>query len=253
MIKKLFAFDFDDTLAITPSIIGIRRIDSSGNSDLEFKNYLLDNEIDFNDVDGEKSNNEIFWLDSGMFAKYESIHKKDLEYLKNLGMTDEYDFSKTASVDLDNSQAISPIIDIVKQAYSQPNSKVVIITARSGNSAIPSLSGKSVSPSNRDDIISFLDQQGVSISSGDISTTGDANGSPQDKVNAIQSYIKAYDPEEIYFYDDNNNNVKAVAGLCEELYPHIKITVYKLGKNGSIEYEDGCSESYYRKFLHLMR
>lgn len=253
MIKKLFAFDFDDTLAVTPSVIGIRRKDSSGNADPEFKNYLLDNQIDFLDVEHENTGNELFWLDSGMFAKYESLHQKDLKYLDNLGLSDEYDFSKTASVDLESSNPINPIVDLVKQAHAEPDSKVVIITARSGVSKIPSLSGNPVTPSNRQDIVDFLDQQGVSVGSGDISTTGDSGGSPQEKVAALKNYINRYDPEEIYFYDDNNNNVKAVAGLCEELYPHIKITVYKIGKNGSIEYEDGCSESYYSKFLHLIR
>ena len=53
-IKRLFAFDFDDTLAITSSIIGVKRTTPNGKSDPDFINWLLDNNLSFQDIEGEK-------------------------------------------------------------------------------------------------------------------------------------------------------------------------------------------------------
>ena len=46
-IKRLFAFDFDDTLAVTSSIIGIRRTTPDGKSDPHFIDWLREQGINF--------------------------------------------------------------------------------------------------------------------------------------------------------------------------------------------------------------
>ena len=46
-IKRIIAFDFDDTLAHTVSTIGIRRLLPDGSEDLGFEDFLLDNNIQY--------------------------------------------------------------------------------------------------------------------------------------------------------------------------------------------------------------
>ncbi len=245
-IKTLYAFDFDNTLAITPSIIGVRRTTPEGISDPTFEDWALDMGLDIEDIENEGTDNEIIWFDSGMFANYEAKHRRDLDYLESNGFEDEYDFSKTASVDLDATTGIESMVSLLQQAYGDPNSKVVIITARSGTGAIPSLSGGSVAATNVDDIQKFLQGQGVSLDASSVSTAGDAGGSPQAKVQALQSYIDQYDPELLYFYDDSAGNVDAVVGLCADLYPHLKIKAFKLDNAGNIQSVEGCYENLIR-------
>lgn len=239
-IKRLFAFDFDDTLAVTTSIIGVRRTTLDGKSDPDFISWLLDNNLNFHDIEAEKSDSEIFWFESGDFAKYEAAHKNDLEYLNLNDLNDEFDFSKTAGVDLESAQPIDSILGIMQQAYGDPESQVVVITARSGTGELPSLSGNPQKATNLKDIQSFLSSQGISLSSKNVSTAGDIGGGPGAKAQIMMDYIEFYNPEFVYFYDDNAGNVAAISGLCDELYPEIKIKTFQLGDNGEIGGIGGC-------------
>ena len=99
-IKRLFAFDFDDTLAITSSIIGVRRTMLDGKSDPDFINWLREQGVNFYEIEKEKTDSELFWFESVDFAKYEQAHKQDLEYLTLNNVTDEYDFSKSYKVEI---------------------------------------------------------------------------------------------------------------------------------------------------------
>ena len=239
-IKRLFAFDFDDTLAITTSIIGVKRTTPDGKSDPEFINWLLDNNLNFQDIEGEKTDSEIFWFESGDFAKYEAAHKKDLEYLTLNELNDEFDFSKTAGIDLEKTKPIDSILGIMQQAYGDPQSQVVVITTRSGVGDLPSLGGGSQPATNIKDIQSFLSSQGISLSSKHVSTAGDIGGGPGAKAEIMMGYIEFYNPEFVYFYDDNAGNVAAISQLCDELYPEIKIKTFQLGDNGEISGIGGC-------------
>ena len=241
-IKRLFAFDFDDTLAVTTSIIGVRRIKPDGKSDPEFINWILDNNLDFQDIEGKDTDSEIFWFESGDYAKYETAHQNDLEYLTLNELTDEFDFSKTAGVDLDSTTPIDSILGIMQQAYGDPESEVVVITARSGAGELPSLSGIPKKATNIKDIQNFLKSQGVNLSSNHVSTAGDIGGSPGAKAQIMMGYIEFYNPEYVYFYDDNAGNVAAISQLCDELYPEIKIKTFQLGDNGDISGVGGCYE-----------
>ena len=58
-IKKIIAFDFDDTLAQTVSTIGIRRLLPDGTPDEDFENFLLDNNIQY-----LRNEDGFWWLDS---------------------------------------------------------------------------------------------------------------------------------------------------------------------------------------------
>ena len=181
-IKNLFAFDFDDTLAITPSIIGIQRALPDGKSDPEFRDWILDQNLDIHDIENPDTSNEIVWFTSGDFAKYEKAHRLDLEYLDSNSLEDLYDFTKTASIDVDGSSPISPVLDILKDASSDSNSRVVIITARSGNQPMQGLaSQETINPTNQQDIRDFLSGQGINLGSGNITTAGDIGKGPSCK------------------------------------------------------------------------
>ena len=240
-IENLFAFDFDDTLAVTPSIIGVQRVNEYGKSDPEFRNWIIDNNLDILDIDGEDTESEVIWFSSGDFAKYEKAHHSDLEYLDSNKLKDLYDFTKTASVDVQGSSPITPVLDILKQASSRADSMVVIITARSGNEPMSGLSGNNVQPTNQEDIQDFLDLQGISLDFGNITTAGDIGQGPQAKVKAMQSYIDTYNPKTIYFYDDNMGNVNAIAGMCADYFPGINIKTFTVGEGGRVSFHGECS------------
>ena len=122
-IKNLYAFDFDDTLAVTPSIIGVQRVGKDGKADPNFREWIHENNIDFHDIENPGSDSEIVWFTSGDFAKYEKAHKNDIEYLELNFLKDQYDFTKTASIDVDASLPINTMMSILKKAYSEPNSR----------------------------------------------------------------------------------------------------------------------------------
>ena len=241
-IENLFAFDFDDTIAITPSIIGVKRVNVEGDSDPGFRDWIGDHSLDMHEIENEDTPKEIVWFTSGDFARYEKAHREDLEYLKSNNLDDLYDFTRTASVDVGGSSPIDPIINILKQASSSPNSKVVIITARSGNTPMATLrGGPSVQPTNQQDIRDFLELQGVGIDSGNITTAGDIGQGPKAKVKAMESYIDAYNPKTIYFYDDNMGNVDAIADMCADYFPEVNIKTFRVGKDGSVSLHRECS------------
>jgi len=251
-IKNLYAFDFDDTLAITSSLIGVRRTLENGEADPEFKNWVVDNSIDFEDIESEGTSEEIIWFSSEDFATYQQKHKNDLDYLNSNNLIDQYDFSQTGSIDLEKSSPISSMLDLLKNAQSSPDSLAIILTARTGRTPIASLSGQSIQPSNVEDIGEFLDSHGISLSQSLINTAGDVGVGPAAKASVIKSYIAQYNPENIYFYDDSQGNLDSVAALCQDYYPEIKISVFKVGHGGQISGPEGCHENYFSKFYQLL-
>ena len=240
-IENLFAFDFDDTVAITPSIIGVQRVTTDGKSDPSFREWIHDHNLDIHEIENSDSDDEIVWFTSGDFAKYEKAHRADLEFIELNNLEDRYDFTSTASVDVEGSSPIGPIVDLLKQATGTSNSKVVIITARGGSSAIAGLSSRGmVKPTNRQDIRDFLSGQGINLGSGNITTAGDIGEGPSAKVQAMKDYIERYNPKNIFFYDDNQGNVSAIASMCDEYFPGITIKTFKVGSDGSVSLSGGC-------------
>lgn len=240
-IKKLFAFDFDDTIATTSNSIGVQRQNADGSVDESFEDWLYDNAIDYSDISG-KPDNPFYWMDSGAFAEFENKKQKDLEYIRANEFEDVYDFSQTASIDVESASPIGQIINLMQQAHTDSQSKVVIITARAGTgSAYSPAFNNSARTTNRDDIKNFLSGQGVEINANHISTTGDSGGNPADKANALMNYINQYNPEEVYFYDDNRLNLEAILSLCEKVYPEININAFLIDKAGNISSAGECS------------
>ena len=125
-IKRIIAFDFDDTLASTVSIIGIRRIFNDGSPDPHFEDFLLDNNIQY--VEKDKG---FWWLDSANFALFEELPGPIPEDLKN-----EIDYSGTASIDTGEARGIGSMLAKLAEAQADPEALALVVTARSGKKAM---------------------------------------------------------------------------------------------------------------------
>ena len=132
--RKIVAFDFDDTLAETNSLIGVRLLPA----DQDLEELLFDNNIQFVEhADG------FWWLDSANYALLE-----DAPLPK--GATLEFDYAQTMRVDLSTLKVIQPMLAKMSAAISDPETLTLVVTARAGTATTysPSL-GKNVKATNR--------------------------------------------------------------------------------------------------------
>jgi len=228
-IKKIAAFDFDDTLATTESQIAVQRLGDDGAPDPLFEDWLLDHNIQYNDVI-----NGFYWLDSANFALYEEFAS---------GFDDVIDYAGTATFNLATAQAIDPMLRRLAQAEADPNTLALIITARGGRKEIYSPSqGATIKPQNRQQILRWLKTNGVNLGASRLHTVGDmGDDSAAHKVVVLVRYLEKYKPEELVFYDDNENNVRAVAELCKRFAPSVRISAYRVA-NGTVSSPSGCNE-----------
>jgi len=127
MIDNLFVFDFDDTLAKTIAHIGVARIMPTGEDDDLFPMWLENNDL-HHEFLKTSPDGTFYYLPSEVFATYQKIAvKEDIGDVKDI-----FDFQETAGVDPNTTQPHQGIIEILKQAQNNPNSKVIIVTARGG-------------------------------------------------------------------------------------------------------------------------
>jgi len=207
MIDNLFVFDFDDTLAKTIAHIGVARILPQGDDDPLFPMWLKNNDL-HHEFERRGSEGIFYYLPSEEFATYQKIAASD-----ELGDTkDIFDFAETAGVDPETTQAHNGIVKILKQAESHPNSKVIIVTARGGDSMETPFGN--IEATNREDIAEFLASIGAAIEGSSIFPVGSSD--PQHKANVVKQYIERLNPENVYFYDDNELNLAAIHELCHE-------------------------------------
>ena len=240
-IKNLFAFDFDDTLAVTSSTIGVRRY-KSGKFDDSFRDWVYHHNLDISDILKPNTKEEIVYFSSDQFAKYEKAMREDLDFIESNNIKDEYDFSTTSSIDQEKTVRIDSVMEILSKVANQPDSIAVIITARGGSVPVKSLSkNKKIMPTNREDIKNFLSGNGINVDTGNITTAGDMGGGPESKAAAMEEYIEKYNPKNIFFYDDNIGNVLAISSLCKEYYPEINITTYHV-QDGKIKLNGTCRD-----------
>ncbi len=240
-IKNLFAFDFDDTLAITSSTIGIRRYKDE-KFDESFRDWIHYHNLDISSVLKPGTKEEIVYFSSDQFAKYEKAMRSDLDFIESNNIKDEYDFSTTSSVDQKKTKKIDSVMQILSRVSQNSDSIAVIITARGGSTPVKSLAkNKDIMPTNREDIKNFLDGQGVNVKQEDITTAGDIGSGPEAKATALRNYIEKYKPKNIFFYDDNIGNVLAISDLCKEYFPEINITTYHI-EDGKIKLNSTCSD-----------
>ncbi len=240
-IKRIIAFDFDDTLAHTVSTIGVRRLLSDDSEDPEFEDFLLDNNIQY-----VRKDRGFWWLDSANFALFEDLpvppHAED-----------EIDYSETASIDMELSKGIGSMLSKLAEAQADPESIALVVTARAGEKAMFSpAKGANVAPQNREQIIQFLNDNGIGISSDQLYTVGDMDGeTPQGKASVLSGYLDKHQPEELIFYDDSERNVKAVAQLCKRYAPAVRISAYQV-TNGSASAPEICVEQTRKRLRRIV-
>jgi len=240
-IKRIIAFDFDDTLAHTVSTIGIRRLLPDGSEDLGFEDFLLDNNIQY-----VRKDQGFWWLDSANFALFEDLPTPQ-------GTEDEIDYSETASIDMELSKGIGSMLSKLAEAQADPESIALVVTARAGEKAMFSpAQGANVAPQNREQIIQFLNDNGISISPDQLHTVGDMDGeTPQGKASVLSGYLDQHQPEELIFYDDSERNVKAVAQLCKQYSPDVKISAYRVS-NGGAATPETCKEGIKHRLHEIL-
>ena len=232
-IRKIVAFDFDDTLAVTESQIAVQRLDASGEPDSTFEDWLLDHNIRFTEVTGGDEN-PFYWFDSANFALYEEFAT---------GFDDIIDYVGTSSFNVDTVQIIDPMLRKLIEAESDPETLALVVTARGGRVVLDSPSqGGSIKPQNRHQILQVLKDNGVNLSSSRLHTVGDISApSASAKAAVLAQYLEKYKPEELIFYDDNENNVRAVAELCKRFAPSVRISAYRVA-DGAISSPSECNE-----------
>jgi hypothetical protein len=240
-IKRIIAFDFDDTLASTVSLIGIRRILRDGSPDSSFEDFLLDNNIQY-----AKKDKGFWWLDSANFALFEELPTPN-------GIEDEIDYSDTASVDISKSKGIGSMLGKLAEAQADPEALALVVTARAGDKEMFSpAQGSMIKPENRKQILQFLSDNGIGISSGQLHTVGDLSGeTPQGKASVLAGYLDQHEPEELIFYDDSDRNVRAVAQLCKQYSPNVKISAYRVS-NGSANSPQTCNETFTSRLKRII-
>lgn len=229
MIDNLFVFDFDDTLAETTALIGIAR-ENKGKNDELFQSWLLEHNL--YPVNEKKAGGlTYYYLTSEDFANYQ---KAAVEIISE-NIIDHFDFTDTAKVDTESAKQNTQLISILKQAENQDKTRVIVVTARSGDSYESPMG--SVIPTNREDITNFLNNAGSNIQASQVFPVGSSE--PSAKVSIIKQYIDALGPKTVYFYDDNALNVEAVHQLCDEYNGFPNIIAYKV-KDGVPQVAKNC-------------
>ena len=231
-VDKIVAFDFDDTLAETGSLIGARFKMGSES----FEDFIFDNNICFVEFD-----EGFWWINSANYALLEDLSPP-------AGHDFEFDYAQTMQIDLDTIKTIQPMISLMKEAADNPNNLVIVVTARAGEATTfsPSLN-KNVSSSNRTQIRRFLNERSVGVANKHIHTVGDTmDDTSIAKAYVLSDYIKKYNPSELIFYDDSERNLRSTLAICSSKFSNTKISTIKV-TDGRIsqyhnEYKKGIKE-----------
>ena len=231
-VDKIVAFDFDDTLAETGSLIGARFKEGSE----DFEDFILDSNICFVEF-----SEGFWWIDSANYALLEDLSPP-------AGHDCEFDYAQTMQIDLDTIKTIQPMISLMKEAAADPSNLVIIVTARAGEAVTfsPSLN-KDVSSSNRIQIKRFLDERSAGIADRHIHTVGDTmDDTSIAKAYVLSGYIEKYNPSELIFYDDSERNLRSTLTICSSRFSNTKISTIKVtdGKTSQYhnEYKKGIKE-----------
>ena len=122
------------------------------------------------------------------------------------------DFSPSST--LGDVRPIASTISLLKQA-EDGGAETAVITARKGRKNLDTISGGKKKANNADDILKFLGKFGVKpdhvVGAADIS-----NDTANNKRKMIKSIARVNKSDEINFYDDDPENIKAVEQLCDD-------------------------------------
>lgn len=215
-MKALAVFDFDDTLATTDSLIGVEC-----KEEIDFAEKLREHDISVKHTAGG-----FCWIDS-----------KDYGKLELTGLPEEYhlvfDYNQTMSVNIGNTVPIKPMLDRMKAAVADPDTLVLVLTARAGYSTVwsPFLK-RNVVATNREQIRRFLSLHGIELQEHFLHTVGDVGDHGGDtalaKGEVLKGYCLQYPDASIDFYDDSERNLQAVLSICQVGLYKNKITAHKV-------------------------
>ena len=237
-VDKVVAFDFDDTLAETGSLIGARFKKGSEN----FEDFIFDNNICFVEF-----NKGFWWIDSANYALLEDLSPP-------AGHNFEFDYAQTMQIDLEAIKTIYPMLNLMKEAMADPNSIVIVVTARAGEAVTfsPSLN-KSVSSSNRIQIKQFLNERSAGIADKHIHTVGDTTGDTSiAKAHVLSGYIEKYSPSELIFYDDSERNLRSTLAICSSRFSNTKISTIKVADGRISQYHNECKKGIKERLSEIL-
>jgi len=250
-IKAIYIFDFDDTLAVTDTLVGVGRSDGAevavGGPNRSFKEFLHANNIEWDEESGGAGTpDDPVFLDSFAFGVYEKVTVD--QYGHEFRKKDTRDYSQAYYIL--NHDPLNNVLSILKDVSHRPDTEVAVVTARATtSSAFRDRKGKPISGKNRDQIHDILTSAGVRIDPTDIYTTGDdkygpegeviRGGQPEDKLIVISGLVKKYNPEKLYFYDDQTKNLNRIMDMCGERFPHLSIETFVVEPEG-----DGKADDY---------
>ena len=217
-----YVFDFDDTLAHTDNFVGIARIENG--KPVSPERWLSEAGIRHGDVERFEihGNRHAAYITSAAFAKYvtatrEHVHAGDLRVHEpgresGYGLEDLVDFSDFSRVS--SPRPITKVIDIARRVFSEGH-VIGVITGRKAQGSVVSMDGKAHRVSIRDEIQRFLAENGVAVAVEDIHGVGHLPGTVAgNKASVLKSsFIEKYDLSVVNFYDDDDSNLRAVAGV----------------------------------------
>ncbi len=223
-VNKLVAFDFDDTLAETGSLIGARFVTGS----MSFEDFLFENNIHFVEFD-----HNFWWVDSANYAILEDCDvPKDHEI--------EYDYAQTMQIDLSTIRDIEPMVSLMRECISDPDTLTMVITARAGSATTfsPSLQ-QNVTASNRVQISRFLSERNISIPDEHIHTVGEMmEDTSLAKAKVISDYVTKYSPDSFYFYDDSERNLRSASNISISVLGETQLKLVKVEDGRITEYHN---------------
>lgn len=223
-VNRLVAFDFDDTLAETGSLIGAR----FSEGDLCFQDFLFENNIQFREF-----NHNFWWVDSANYAILEDLQVP-------VGHCIEYDYAQTMQIDLGSIKDVQSLISIMRESIADENTLTMIITARAGEATTfsPSLQ-RNVTASNRLQIKRFLSERGISIPDEHIHTVGEMmEDTSLAKAQVISDYIKKYAPESFIFYDDSERNLRSASNIPLSILGETSLMLLRVNDGQITEYNN---------------
>ena len=223
-VDRLVAFDFDDTLAETGSLIGAR----FSKGDLCFQDFLFENNIQFREF-----NHNFWWVDSANYAILEDLQVP-------AGHCIEYDYAQTMQIDLSSIKDIQSLISIMRESIADENTLTMIITARAGEATTfsPSLQ-RNVTASNRLQIKRFLSERSISIPDEHIHTVGEMmEDTSLAKAQVISDYIKKYTPESFIFYDDSERNLRSASNIPLSIIGETRLMLLRVNDGQITEYNN---------------
>jgi len=122
------------------------------------------------------------------------------------------DFSP--SFKLGKVKPIKSTVDIAKSKKAT-GERIGVVTARAGESELPSITGTKFKAQNKDDIYDFGKEQGLDFDF----VHGAADTDPRDPSNAKRDLIgmefSISNADELHFYDDDPQNIRKVQQLCK--------------------------------------